>query len=189
MEDVVPAAGAAPAAPPAAPPVVWWKRLQKWQHTAWHTEREVASAVLGTVVAASVMVGASIHGTLFDTELDALITLAIYWVAERYAELLAAGVGDEPLTPKRLAAELGRGWPMLEAALLPALVLLFVALATGRLQAGTLAALGVATVLLGYLGRLAARRAGRLGLAPALAWAGTAALLGGVVIVLKFSLH
>jgi hypothetical protein len=55
--------------------------------------------------------------------MDALITLAVYWVAERYAELLAA------------------------------------------------------------------RRAGRYGLASALAWAGSAALLGGVVIVLEFRLH
>jgi hypothetical protein len=184
MEDV-PTAEATPATHRAA----WWDRLLHEQRSAWHTEREVAAAVLGTLVAASVMVGASIHGTLFDTELDVLITLAVYWVAERYAELLAASAQAEPLTPKRVAAELVRGWPMLEAALLPAVVLLVVALPTHRLQAGTLTALFVATVLLGSLGRLAARRAGRHGPAAALAWAGSAALLGGVVIVLKFSLH
>lgn len=185
MEEV----GDALATAPAVRPTAWWDRLLHQQRSAWHTERELASAVLGTLVAASVMVGASIHGTLFDTEMDALITLAVYWVAERYAELLATSAQAEPLTPRRLASELGRGWPMLEAAVLPAAVLLVVALLTGRLQAGTLTALAVATVLLGYLGRLAARRAGRYGLASALAWAGSAALLGGVVIVLKFSLH
>lgn len=185
MDDVVPAADTAPE----AHRVAWWRRPLRWQREAWHAERELASAVLGTLVAASVMVGASIHGTLFDTELDALITLAVYWTAERYAELLAASVRAEPLTPRRLAAELRRGWPMLEAAVVPAAVLLLVALPTGRLQAGTLTALAVATLLLAYLGRLAARRAGRYGAASALAWAGSAALLGGVVIVLKFSLH
>ena len=184
MEDVAPAADTAPAALRTA----WWDRLLDHQRAAWHTERELASAVLGTLVAASVMVGASIHGTLFDTEVDALVTLAIYWTAERYAELLAGGA-HKGLTAKRLVTELGRGWPMLEAAVLPAGVLLVVALLTGRLQAGTLTAVAVATVLLGYLGTFAARRAGRHGMAAALAWAGSAALLGGVVIVLKLSLH
>ena len=188
MEDVAPAADTAADTAAPADRTAWWDRLLDQQRTAWHTERELASAVLGTLVAASVMVGASIHGTLFDTEVDALITLAIYWIAERYAELLAGGA-HKALTPKRLAAELGRGWPMLEAAVLPAAVLLAVALLTGRLQAGTLTALAVATVLLGYLGTLAARRAGRHGGAAGLAWAGSAALLGGVVIVLKFTLH
>jgi hypothetical protein len=78
---------------------------------------------------------------------------------------------------------------MVEAALLPAGVLLPVALFTGRLQASTLSALAVATMLLGYLGGLAARRAGWYGRAAALAGAGSAALLGGVVIILNFSLH
>ena len=183
MEDVAPAADTAIRRTP------WWNRLVHQQRSAWGTERELASAVLGTLVTASVMVGASIHGTLFDTELDALITLAVYWTAERYAELLAAGAQGEPLTPRLVARELGRGWPMLESAVLPAGVLLLVALLTGRLQAGTVTALAVATVLLGYLGTLAAHRAGRHGAAAALAWAGSAALLGGVVIVLKFSLH
>src|SRR4051794_18543751 len=68
MEDAPPAAEIAAAADRTA----WWDRLLEQQRTAWHTERELASAVLGTLVAASVMVGASIHGTLFDTEVDAL---------------------------------------------------------------------------------------------------------------------
>jgi hypothetical protein len=166
-----------------------WDRLRRSQWTAWHTERELASAVLGILVVSSVMVGASIHGTLLDVEVDALVTLAVYWTAERYADVLAASARAEPLTRRRIIAQLGHGSPMLEGAVVPAAVLLVVALSTGRLQAGTLTALAVATALLGYVGSLAAHRAGRHGRAASLAWAGMAALLGGVVIVLKFSLH
>lgn len=185
MEDV----GAAATTDPAAQQKAWWDRLLHRQRTAWHTERELASAVLGTVVAASVMVGASIHGTLFDTVLDVLITIAVYWTAERYADLLAESVHAERLTAARVSAELQRGWPMLEATFLPVAALLLVALPTHRLQAGMLVALAVATVLLGLLGARAAHRAGRHGPGASLAWAASVAALGAVVTLLKLSLH
>src|SRR5690242_12044456 len=64
--------GAAPDAAAAARRPPWWRRLMLRQRSAWRRERELAAAVLGIIVGASVMVGASIHGTLLDTVLDVL---------------------------------------------------------------------------------------------------------------------
>lgn len=166
----------------------WWRRVLERQSNAWHTTQELTAAVLGTVVGAAAMVGASVHGTLLEIVPAVLVTVAVYWIAERYAHLIAQGVHAHRLSRTHIADELRSGWPMLEAALLPLVALLVVALATGRLQAGVLTDLGVATALLGWLGVLAARRAGYRGWA-ALAWAGSSAVLGGLIIVLKLSLH
>jgi hypothetical protein len=67
-------------------------------------------------------------------------------------------------------------------------VLLVVVLVTGNLRAGVLAALGVATLVLGGLGYFAARRATD-SRSAALKWSLVSASLGIVVIALKLFLH
>ena len=76
-------------------------------------EEELTSAILGTVVGLSAMVAAGAHGTLGQVELTVLVTVAIYWVADCYAQLLAARGAGRRAT---VGSVLRREWPMVEAA-------------------------------------------------------------------------
>lgn len=150
----------------------------------WGDERELTHAIYGTVVGTAAMAVASTHGTLTKMVVTVLVTVAVYWVAERYAEVLAAAVHG----PRRIGEALRRGWPTVEAAYTPLVVLVGVSLVTGQLQAGVRAALGVSTAMLSGLGYLAARRSGATR-PVAFAWAAGSAALGVAVIVLKTFLH
>jgi hypothetical protein len=162
-------------------------RGARLHHERWATERELAHAIYGTVVGAAAMAAASLHGTLGEVIVTVLVTVAVYWAAERYAEVLAGAVrGPDRLG--RIAEVLRQGWPTVEAAYTPLVVLVVFVLVTGQLESGVLVALGVSTAMLGGLGYVAARRNGSAR-APALAWAVGSAALGVVVIALKLSLH
>lgn len=156
-------------------------------HGRWADERELAHAICGTVVGAAAMAVASAHGALGAVIATVLITVAVYWAAERYAEVLAAAVHG-PDRRRRVAEALRRGWPMVEAAYTPLVVLVVVALGTGRLDAGILVALAVSTAMLGGFGYVAGRRAGA-GRPVALVAATASAALGVIVMVLKTWLH
>jgi hypothetical protein len=162
-------------------------RALRWQRDEWTDDHELGHAVHGTVVGAAAMAAASLHGTLAEVVVTVLVTVAVYWAADRYARVLSVAVHG-PGRLGKLAAVLRRGWPMVEAAYTPLLVLVGVELLTGDLRVGVLAALCVATLLLGGLGHAAARRAGSA-LAEAVAWGAVSAALGVVIIVLKLSLH
>ena len=156
-------------------------------HQRWAGERELAHAICGTVVGAAAMAVASLHATLSEVVVTVLVTVAVYWAAERYAEVLAAAVHG-PGRRSRVAQELRRGWPTIEAAYTPLVVLVGFVFLTGQLDSGVLAALSVSTAMLSGLGYVAARRAGAARPA-ALAWGAGSAALGILVILLKTSLH
>ena len=156
-------------------------------HRRWAGERELAHAIYGTVVGAAAMAAASLHGTLGEVIITVLVTVAVYWAAERYAEVLAVAVHG-PGRRGRVAAALRRGWPTVEAAYTPLLVLVVFVLITGQLDTGVLAALSVSSAMLGGLGYVAARRAGAAR-PTAFAWAAASTALGAIVILLKISLH
>jgi hypothetical protein len=162
-------------------------RLLRWQRREWADDRELAHAIHGTVVGAAAMAAASLHGTLGEVVTTVLVTILVYWAAERYARVLSVAVHG-PQRLGKIAAALQRGWPMIQAAYTPLVVLIAVDAVTGDLRSGVLAALVVATLLLGGLGHVAAHRAGtsRFG---AIGWGAGSAALGVVVILLKLSLH
>jgi positive regulator of sigma E activity len=162
-------------------------RLLRWQRVGWADDRELAHAIHGTVVGAAAMAAASLHGTLGEVVTTVLVTVLVYWAAERYARVLSVAA-QGPQRLGKIAATLRHGWPMIEAAYTPLVVLVVVTIVTDDLRAGVLAALGVATLLLGGLGHLAARRAGT-SRAGAIGWSAASAALGVVVILLKLSLH
>jgi positive regulator of sigma E activity len=162
-------------------------RLLGWKDRKWAAGPELAHAIHGTVVGAAAMAAASLHGTLAQVVVTVLVTVVVYWAAERYARVLGAAVGG-PGRSARVLAALRRGWPMIEAAYTPLVVLVAVAVLTGDLRTGVLAALAVATLLLGGLGHVAARRAGTSTL-QAVGWGAVSASLGVVIILLKLALH
>jgi hypothetical protein len=161
-------------------------RLLRWQRRDWADDSELAHAIHGTVVGAAAMAAASLHGTLGDVVVTVVVTILVYWAAERYARVLSAVARSGRL---RTALDtLRHGRPMIEAAYTPLVVLVVVVLLIDDLQAGVFAALITATLLLGGLGHLAARRAGT-SRGGAIGWGAVSAALGVVVIVLKLSLH
>jgi len=162
-------------------------RLLRWRRTGWADDREVSHAIHGTVVGAAAMAAASLHGTLGQVVTTVLVTIGVYWAAERYADVLGAAVQGRQRRARVLAA-LRQGRPMVESAYTPLLVLVVVAVLAHDLRTGVLAALAVATALLGGLGHLSARRAGT-SRASAVGWGALSAGLGVVVILLKLSLH
>lgn len=162
-------------------------QLLNWGRREWSDARELAHAIHGTVVGAAALTAASLHGSLGEVVVTVVVTLLVYWVAERYARVLSVAVDG----PHRLDAAmevLRHGWPMVQAASTPLVVLVLVGGVTDDLRTGVLIALVVATVLLGGLGHFAARRAGAAPTA-AVGWGALSAGLGVVIIVLKLSLH
>jgi hypothetical protein len=157
-------------------------------HERWGDERELTHAIYGTVVGTAAMAVAGGHGSLTEMVVTVLVTVAVYWAAERYAEVLAAAVHGPGRRRGRIAEALRRGWPTVEAAYTPLVVLVGFSLVTGQLHTGVLVALGVSTAMLSGLGYVAARRGGA-DRPRALAWAAGSAALGIVVIVLKTFLH
>ena len=153
----------------------------------WTGEHDLAQAIYGAVIGASAIAIASSERDLGEISLAVVVTALVYWVAERYAEVLAAAVHAEGRRERVLAA-LRHGGPVLEAALTPLVVLVVVDLLTGRLALAVFVALGLATLMLGGFGHAAARRAGagRLG---GFGWGLCSAALGLVVIGLKIFLH
>lgn len=156
-------------------------------HRRWAGERELTHAIYGTVVGAAAMAAASLHGTLSEVVITVLVTVAVYWAAERYAEVMAAAVHG-PGRGSRVTQALRRGWQTVEATYTPLVVLVVFVGITGQLDSGVLAALSVSTAMLSGLGYVAARRAGAARPA-ALAWGAGSAALGIIVILLKTSLH
>ena len=154
----------------------------------WTDERELAHAIHGTVIGAAVTAAASLHGTLGETVATVLVTLAVFWLSERYASILAAGVHGPTTTWSRVGRSLREGWPMLQAAVAPLVVLVVATLATSELETGVDIALAFTVALLGVLGWRAARRGGRTG-TVACVWAVATGLLGVVVAALHAALH
>jgi hypothetical protein len=178
------------AAPEASAPPGRFRRLLRrtmFSRHRWRTEHDLAQAVYGAVIGAAAIAVASGHGDLLEIVVTVLVTVLVYWAAERYAEVLAAAVHASGRRERVLAA-LRQGLPVVESALTPLAALLLVVLVTGQLRFAVFTALGLATLMLGGVGHAAARRAGasRLG---AIGWGLGSAALGGLVIGLKMLLH
>jgi hypothetical protein len=163
-------------------------RAARVHRARWTDERELTHAILGTIVGMAAMVAASSHGSLGETVVSVLVTVAVYWAADCYARLLAVAAGQPIDRRSKVLGVLRERWPMVEAAYTPLVVLVVVELLTGNLRGGVLAALGVATVMLGGLGHAAARRAGSSPVGS-IGWGLVSAGLGAVVILLKLLLH
>lgn len=155
-------------------------------HERWTTRDRLAHAIHGAVVGAAATAVSSAHGgTLGTIVLTVVVTVAVYWAAERYADMLATAVHSPR---RRIAAVLRAGRPTLQAGLVPLVLLVAIALLTGNLPPAVFSALGLATVMLGWLGHVAARHGGA-SRAAALGWSVGSAALGLVVIGLKIVLH
>jgi hypothetical protein len=170
--------------------------------TPWRLGRVPATAVpagiYGTVICASILASADGQRPV-RVAVVVLVTLFVYWLAERYSEVLglvASADGAGPvhgtatvrITSGHIRHVIRSGWPMIEASVTPSVVLLGSRLLGASAGSAVDIALWYTVVLLVVLGWLAATRAELVGW-PRLVATAFAAVLGLVVVGLKASLH
>jgi hypothetical protein len=158
----------------------------------------VPAGIYGTVICASILASASPETPAVKVAVTVIVTLLVYWLAERYAEVLGlepsaghAGLYERHthrITAAHVRGVMRSGWPMIQASVTPLIVLLGGRLLGAGSEAAVNIALAYTMVLLLVLGWLAATRAG-LARWPRLLAAAFATLLGLVVVILKASLH
>jgi hypothetical protein len=154
----------------------------------WWSQRQAPAGIFGTIIGASVIASADPNDPLHDVAWAVLVTLIVYWLSERWSEVLASNLRGEAITRRHIAAVFGQGWPMVQASYTP-LVVLGLAWTFGASNSTALnLALGFCVATLAALGLLAGRRAGLSRWAVVGSGTFTAAL-GLVLIVLKAFLH
>ena len=118
-----------------------------------------------------------------------LVTLLVYWGAERYARLVAQRIhdGHRP-SAHQVREQLTTGWEMVTASLLPLAVLVVVRILGASLNTAILADLLCSTMLL-FLYGWEIGRSGHLRTWERLLSASIAGLFGVAMIVLKGLLH
>jgi hypothetical protein len=144
--------------------------------------------ITGTVVSAAV-IAASV-GHLAETRLviAILATAFIYWLAHLHARTLGDAVKHRTHPIDALKEALAETWPILAAALVPAIILIVTQLAGAEIRTAAWIAVIASTVLLTVYSFYAGRRGG-LGLGGSLLSASVGAGLGILVILLKAGLH
>ena len=152
------------------------------------TAEGTAAGIYGVIVCAAMLVTSPAERAWHEV-LAVLITLMIYWAAERYARILAERIheGHRPAW-QTVRHQLTSGWQIVTASTLPLLVLVLMRLGGVRLETAEFAALGCATVLLCVAGRRMGG-AGRLTTAERLVSTTTAGGFGAAMILLKTLLH
>lgn len=169
---------------------------QKGRHTGPDVERERdplgmingEGVITGTVVSTAVIAAAAGH--LGDTHLVIAIlgTAFIYWLAHLHARTLGDSVKHRTHPVDAFKEALAETWPILAAACLPAIILIFTQLVGIELRTGAWIAVIASTVLLAIYSFFAGRRGG-LGLGGSLLSAAIGAALGMLIVLLKAGLH
>jgi hypothetical protein len=151
-----------------------------------HAE-DMAPGIYGTVISASVLAAVDETEPIWTVVVTVMVTVLVYWLAERYSMLLAVHMHGQASTG-RLGQVLRQGWRMVEASYTPVLVLVLAWALSGEVASAINAALYYTAGLLIALGWLAGRRNGQSGWALVRTTAFVGAL-GVVIIALKLTLH
>jgi hypothetical protein len=152
------------------------------------TVENMAAGIYGVIIGAAVM--ATSHGeSSTAVALAVLVTLIVYWAAERYARLVAERVHDgRGLTLHEVRVQLTSGWTIVTASALPLAVLVVGDLLGFDAQVAVSLALAASTLLLFGVGWEIGREAS-LGTGERILMAMSAGAFGVVMVVLKALLH
>jgi hypothetical protein len=151
-------------------------------------EESTAAGIYGVIVSAAVM-AASHENSAGAVSVAVLVTLVIYWGAERYARLVAGRIHDgRRPTWEETRRQLTTGWEMVSASVLPLVVMTVVYQLDAGLDTAVLAALGCSTVLLCLAGWQMGRN-GQLTTLERLASTAVAGAFGVFMVLLKTLLH
>ncbi|MET7418602.1 hypothetical protein [Dactylosporangium sp. NPDC005555] len=151
-------------------------------------EERTAAGVYGVIVSAAVMATSHAH-TAAATAVGVLVTLLVYWSAERYARLVAERLHERHHPPwPAVRRQLTTGWEIVTASALPVAVLVAADL-LGRTQPASVVAALVCSTLLLCLAGWEIGRDGRLTALERLASTAVAGSFGVAMIALKAALH
>jgi hypothetical protein len=154
-----------------------------------HGDQEAtASGIYGVIVSAAVL-SASHAEKAYQVILSVVVTLTIYWGAERYARIVAERIheGHRP-SWTTVRHQLTHGWEMVSASTLPLVTLAVMTLFGARLATAVVGALVCATVLLCVAG-WSIGRGGRLSTGERVVSTLVAGMFGTVFVLLKAYLH
>lgn len=153
------------------------------------TARAAPAAIYGTIVSASVTAAAGEEESLLAVCISVLVTVLVYWAAELYSELLAERM-RKPAAQSwaRVRGHITDRFPMVQASYVPLVVLIVAGLCGADVSLAVTIALGVTTVVLFWLGWVAARRGGSTGVGLVLS-ATLAACFGLALVGLKAIVH
>jgi hypothetical protein len=138
------------------------------------------------VTAGAIVTASEAAPNVVEMAITVVVTVALYWVAHAYAEVLGNSQAVAP-SWKVAVRELGLESPMVAACILPLGVLLVTDLLGASFELATTVSLLATVGLLFIWGLLAARRA-QLSRAWAAASGGVYTLLGIAIVVLKLVL-
>jgi hypothetical protein len=152
-----------------------------------HEDAEgTAAGVYGLIVSSSVLVTAHADKA-YKLDVIVVCTLMIYWIAERYARIVAERIHEGHRPPwHTVRDQLARGWEIMSASLLPLIVLLLARAAGAGMNLAILCALIAGTLLLCLAGW---RMGERLKPAERLVSTLVAGTFGVGMIMLKILLH
>jgi hypothetical protein len=122
--------------------------------------RRRASGIYGIIITAAILdtIGGELHTSALVVAV--LVTLAVYWLAEEYAELLGEQAGSGTIPSWDYIREaLAQTWPMVTASFAPLLAVVLAALAGASALTAANVGLVVAMALLTIHGWLAGRAA------------------------------
>ena len=154
-----------------------------------HQDREAtASGIYGVIVSAAVM-SASHAEKAYQVIVAVLVTLTIYWGAERYARIIAERIheGRRPSWTS-VRHQLTHGWEMVTASALPLVTLAVMTVLGAELGTAVLTALLCSTLLLCVAG-WGIGRGGRLSTGERLVSTVVAGMFGVFFVLLKTFLH
>ena len=153
----------------------------------WWDISRAPQAIYGTIISASVLAAADEDDAL-EVAAGIFITLLVYWLAERWSELVAGHLRGEPYSWQYGRRVFLHGWPLVQASYGPMLVLILAEVLGADVEEAIELALWATIITLIGLGALVGRRAGlgRWGVVFSAAFVG---VLGLLLIVLKALLH
>jgi len=151
-------------------------------------EEATASAIYGIIVSAAVM-SASHAEKAYTMIVAVVVTLTIYWGAERYSRVVAERIheGHRP-SWTTVRHQLTHGWELVSASALPLITLAVLTVFGADLSAAVLGALTCSTLLLCVAG-WAIGRGGRLSTGERVASTLVAGMFGLFFVLLKTFLH
>jgi hypothetical protein len=166
----------------------WTPTVPRSVHVTRHNQEATASGIYGVIVGSAVM-SASHAEKAYQVIVAVLVTLTIYWGAERYARIVAERIheGHRP-NWTTVRHQLTHGWEMVTASTLPLVVLAVMSVLGAELTTAVIAALTCSTVLLCVAG-WAVGRDGRLTTRERVVSTLVAGMFGIVFILLKTLLH
>jgi hypothetical protein len=162
-------------------------RALRWALTGASQDGDAASAVYGTILAASILIAS--FGTPLEIFLSVIGTGLVFWLAHAHVSLMRRIVRDGQTIKRRdVVRTLTEEWPLVQASLSPAAPLILAMV--GIISAETAADLGILICFIGLIAwGIVVARAAKLSQRASIFAVGVNVGLGLLLVLLKAILH